>query len=562
MTSVFLHVLWLLSVTTTTISGYCSQSVIVDGPNWKRTFKNSMEGITSDIWEGTKVLKRISENVKERNFDKFSLSDERDMVSWLREQFSDFSSKFAHSKDLFDGMYCAFQTEHIQQKSILEGKTRELETVSQDLNEIETEIRYYENQKRTTGYDLIEARASRREANRRLVAARNSYNSSIESRDNAKVTCYATIWIPFVNIGTCLDWDAKVTDAENAYLEMESEYDRAERKVKIVENFQQQFNNLKTALNAKLNSKSVLQTTHTKLKLKVWKQEAFLQELAVLQERIQLVKTEVDVIQGRLQSIQGSRGASLEAFIEHLGELFRFIFKDNGFMRRNANNIQARRISNILTDLSDTETFIREKKQIQYESLCSGRVTLDLCNFIFVDETTASSLTNTETTTDAPCGYFQDLCDFIFVDETSASSLTNTETTMDAPCGYFHIVSHLNGLCLGLDPVTKELTMMNKRSDNDRVLWRWKGKSLINKAGLAMDLEGNINKAGTRVQGWDHHGQINQQWRQEGHHIRCEGNDLVLDIFNGDMNPGARVKAWTKNIPNTPNQMWKLEPSC
>lgn len=413
------------------------------------------------------------------------------------------------------------------------------------MNEIETEIRDYENQKRTTGYDLNEARASLNSAKNRLGSAKYRYEDSIKSKKKAEVACYATIVIPIVALGTCLNWDAKVKDAKNAYLKMESEYDRAERKFKIVENFQQQFNNLKTALNDKLISKEFLQTAHTFLKLKIRKQGAFLKELGVLQERIQLVKTEVDVIQGRLQSIQGSRGASLEAFIEHVGELFRFILKDNGFMRRNANNIQARRISNILTDLSDTETFIRERKQIQYESLCSGRVTLDLCNFIFVDETSASSLTNTEG-----------------IQETSASSLANTETTMDAPCGYFHIVSHLNGLCLGMDLDTWELTMMNKRSGNDRVLWKWKGKSLINKAGLAMDLEGNKNKRGTRVLGWKQNGQINQQWRQEGHHIRCEGNDLVLDIFNEDMNPGARVKAWSKNIPNTPNQMWKLEPTC
>ena len=102
--------------------------------------------------------------------------------------------------------------------------------------------------------------------------------------------------------------------------------------------------------------------------------------------------------------------------------------------------------------------------------------------------------------------------------------------------------------------------MMHKRSGNDRVLWKWEGKSLINKTGLAMDLEGRSKKPGARVLGWDHHGQINQQWRMEGKHIRCEGNNLVLDIFNSDMNPGARVQAWSKNRPNTSNQMRDLVP--
>ena len=43
------------------------------------------------------------------------------------------------------------------------------------------------------------------------------------------------------------------------------------------------------------------------------------------------------------------------------------------------------------------------------------------------------------------------------------------------------LFSHLNGLCLGLDISTKELTMMNKRSGGDKALWKWQGKSLINK---------------------------------------------------------------------------------
>ena len=101
--------------------------------------------------------------------------------------------------------------------------------------------------------------------------------------------------------------------------------------------------------------------------------------------------------------------------------------------------------------------------------------------------------------------------------------------------------------------------MVRKRS-GDRALWRWEGRSLINKTGLAMDLEGGSQQPGARVLGWDHHGQINQQWRMEGKYLRCEGNSLVLDIPGSDMNTGARVKAWSKNNPSSSNQMWNLEP--
>jgi len=124
--------------------------------------------------------------------------------------------------------------------------------------------------------------------------------------------------------------------------------------------------------------------------------------------------------------------------------------------------------------------------------------------------------------------------------------------------GHFYIVSHLNGLCIGVDPVSSELTMMNKRA-GDLALWKWEGKSLINKNGQAMDLEGGKNHPGTRILGWELHRGINQQWRLEGKHIGCQGNNLVLDIMNNDRNPGARVKVWHRNKPHSTNQMWNLE---
>jgi len=133
----------------------------------------------------------------------------------------------------------------------------------------------------------------------------------------------------------------------------------------------------------------------------------------------------------------------------------------------------------------------------------------------------------------------------------------------DTGFGYFHIVSYLNGLCIELNPNTKELHMASRKAFNDRAgdaaLWKWEGKCLVNKNGLAMDLEASRNKAGTRVLGWSLHGQINQQWRMEGKHIGCQGNNLVLDIMDNNRNPGAKVIVWTMNRPSSPNQMWKLE---
>ena len=80
------------------------------------------------------------------------------------------------------------------------------------------------------------------------------------------------------------------------------------------------------------------------------------------------------------------------------------------------------------------------------------------------------------------------------------------------------MISYLNGLCIELNPNTKELHMASRKAfskrlelfvvDNncylddragDAALWKWEGKCLVNKNGLAMDLEASRNKAGTRV---------------------------------------------------------------
>ena len=112
--------------------------------------------------------------------------------------------------------------------------------------------------------------------------------------------------------------------------------------------------------------------------------------------------------------------------------------------------------------------------------------------------------------------------------------------------------SYLNGLDLGLDRSTNELIMMDRRDGGDRVLWRWEGKSLINKTGLAME----ATKSG--VLGLEHNGLINQHWRLEGKNI-CHGNNLVLDIPHSNTDPGINVIVWKKNHPYSSNQMWKLE---
>ena len=102
--------------------------------------------------------------------------------------------------------------------------------------------------------------------------------------------------------------------------------------------------------------------------------------------------------------------------------------------------------------------------------------------------------------------------------------------------------------------------MIDRRDGGDRALWRWEGKCLVNKTGLAMEPEGNSQQIqGTRVLGLAYHGLISQQWRLEGKHIRCEANNLVLDIRDANMSTDAHLIVWSKNFRNTPNQLWRLE---
>merc|ERR1711892_509767 len=122
--------------------------------------------------------------------------------------------------------------------------------------------------------------------------------------------------------------------------------------------------------------------------------------------------------------------------------------------------------------------------------------------------------------------------------------------------GYFHIVSHLNGLYLGLDRSNN--LCMNVKSRDDCLKWKWEGKILKSKTGLVLDIDVNNQRPGAKVCGYNEHGGANQHWRMDKEHIISDHSGLVLDILNNDRNPGAAVKAWTRGH-HSQNQLWKIE---
>ena len=67
------------------------------------------------------------------------------------------------------------------------------------------------------------------------------------------------------------------------------------------------------------------------------------------------------------------------------------------------------------------------------------------------------------------------------------------------------------------------------RSEEDTQLWRWDGNCLVNKQGLAADIEYEDKKATTPVILSSQTGNKNQQWKLDNGEIRSMLNDLVMD---------------------------------
>ena len=63
-------------------------------------FENNIQSITRNINDGTNVMKKMSEQVKDINFSTLNKIKEKNLVEKIRGQISDFSSKFSQSKKI------------------------------------------------------------------------------------------------------------------------------------------------------------------------------------------------------------------------------------------------------------------------------------------------------------------------------------------------------------------------------------------------------------------------------------------------------------------------------
>lgn len=72
--------------------------------------------------------------------------------------------------------------------------------------------------------------------------------------------------------------------------------------------------------------------------------------------------------------------------------------------------------------------------------------------------------------------------------------------------------------------------------------------------GFCLDIEGDGNLRMMPFQ----QGDPNQQWFRDQNYIRNRTNNKVLDVFNQDRTPGAKIGMWDAN--NGANQHWNFEP--
>ena len=70
-----------------------------------------------------------------------------------------------------------------------------------------------------------------------------------------------------------------------------------------------------------------------------------------------------------------------------------------------------------------------------------------------------------------------------------------------------------------------------------------------------IDIEGG-GAQGSQIITWPHHGGLNQQWKFDEDGTIRSGNDMVLDIKEGKLEPGTPVIAWEKT--GGENQKWRV----
>lgn len=92
-------------------------------------------------------------------------------------------------------------------------------------------------------------------------------------------------------------------------------------------------------------------------------------------------------------------------------------------------------------------------------------------------------------------------------------------------------------------------------------LWTWRGNCIVNKRGLALDINRGSSSSEAKVIAWSYHGGKNQQWGMVGNKIVSWMHGMCLDITRNSRSKDVDIIVFPVkgSVNRVDNQAWVLE---
>ena len=92
-------------------------------------------------------------------------------------------------------------------------------------------------------------------------------------------------------------------------------------------------------------------------------------------------------------------------------------------------------------------------------------------------------------------------------------------------------------------------------------LWTWRGNCIVNKRGLALDINRGSSSSEAKVIAWSYHGGRNQQWGMVGNKIVSMMHGMCLDITRDSRSKDVDIIVFPVkgSVNRVDNQAWVLE---
>ena len=141
---------------------------------------------------------------------------ERTAVRKMKKDIGEMHALFSNAFNLMDGL--RIQTENKYKKSKNEEalvQTR-LRKVDREVNTAASNLKGGQIQLADIQKDYDTAKSYYDSAQRDYNHEWRRHQAAKREKDHWETVCYATIWIPLVNVGTCLKYDAELGDLSSA----------------------------------------------------------------------------------------------------------------------------------------------------------------------------------------------------------------------------------------------------------------------------------------------------------------------------------------------------------